>query len=74
MPTILEGILKEAASRKGLSGKRADAYTYGTMNNMGVMHGNKITAKGKKMEDKASKKRGRPKKQPPESFKKSIIG
>lgn len=32
MPKILEQKLKKEAAKKGLSGKRADAYTYGTMN------------------------------------------
>ena len=41
-----EAALKAGAKKKGLSGKRADAYTYGTLNNMGLMHGNKATRKG----------------------------
>jgi len=42
-----EGALKASAAKKGLAGKRADAYTYGTLNKIGLMHGNKATAKGK---------------------------
>ena len=39
--------LKASARKKGLSGKRADAYTYGTLNKIGLMHGNKTTARGR---------------------------
>ena len=41
-----EKALKSGARKKGLHGKKADAYVYGTLNNMGMMHGNKATAKG----------------------------
>ncbi len=50
MPAEMEASLKAEAAKKGLKGKHADAYVYGTMNNAGVMHGNKETAKGKKMD------------------------
>lgn len=52
MPDFLESKLKQTAAKKGLSGRKADAYVYGTMNNLGAMHGNKITAKGREMEEK----------------------
>lgn len=52
MPKFLEDRLKAAASKKGYAGKRADAYVYGTMNNMGAMHGSKETAKGAAMDAK----------------------
>jgi hypothetical protein len=48
VPVKIERKLKQEANKKGLSGKREDAYVYGTMNKAGLMHGNKITAKGKK--------------------------
>jgi hypothetical protein len=35
MPKALERRLKDAARRKGLKGKRADRYTYGTLRAMG---------------------------------------
>ena len=46
MPKFLEKKLKSEARRKGMSGKRADAYVYGTMNNRGLMRGNRETAAG----------------------------
>lgn len=52
MPAFLEAKLKSKAADKGLSGKKADRYVYGAMNNMGAMHGNKETAKGKRMQQK----------------------
>lgn len=39
--------LAAAARRKGMTGKHADRYKYGAMNNMGLMRGNKVTAKGR---------------------------
>lgn len=56
MPAFLEARLKKAAADKGFSGKRADRYVYGAMNNMGAMRGNKETAKGKRMEKKHAAK------------------
>jgi hypothetical protein len=59
MPQFLESKLKKEASAKGKSGREADHYVYGALNNMGAMHGNKETAKGKAMDAKhAAKKRG----------------
>ena len=52
MPKFLEDKLKAAARAKGLKGKQAAAYTYGTLNNMGAMHGNKETSKGEAMQAK----------------------
>ena len=52
MPNFLESKLQTEASKKGFSGRREDRYVYGAMNNMGAMHGNKITAKGKQMDRK----------------------
>jgi hypothetical protein len=52
MPKFLETKLKKEAASKGFSGKRADKYVYGAMNNMGAMSGNKETAKGEKMQAK----------------------
>lgn len=52
MPVFLEARLKQAARDKGLKGDRADAYVYGTMNNIGAMKGSKETAKGRRMQRK----------------------
>ena len=52
MPIQLERKLKAEARKKGFKGRRADRYVYGSMNNMGVMHGNKITAKGRAVDKK----------------------
>lgn len=41
-----ETALKAGARKKGLKGKRADAYVYGTLNNMGFKRGNATTSKG----------------------------
>lgn len=35
MPKAMERKLKKEASKKGLTGKRADAYVYGTMRKTG---------------------------------------
>lgn len=58
MPKFLEKVLERSAEKKGYSGDRADAYVYGTMNNIGAMHGNKETEKGRAMEKKHEKHRG----------------
>ena len=52
MPAFLEKKLRAEGRKKGLSGDRLDAYVYGGMNNMGAMHGNKVTALGRRMEKK----------------------
>lgn len=50
MPKFLEQELRASAEKKGYTGRKADAYVYGAMNNMGAMHGNKETAKGRNMQ------------------------
>ncbi len=50
MPRFLETKLRREAAAKGLTGRRADRYTYGAMNNEGLMHGNQETAKGRAVE------------------------
>lgn len=55
MPKELEEKLKRAYRKKGLSGERLNRAVYGTMNKIGVIHGNKITAKGREMEHRRSK-------------------
>lgn len=60
MPAFLEKALEKEAVHKGFRGKRAKKYIYGAMNNMGAMHGNKITAHGEAMQRKHdAKMRGR---------------
>lgn len=44
----VEGKLKAEAAKKGMTGKRAAAYTFGTLNKIGLKRGNKTTAKGLK--------------------------
>lgn len=52
MPRFLEDRLRKQAKAKGMSDEKSDQYTFGVMNNMGVMHGSKITPKGEAMERK----------------------
>jgi len=52
MPAFLEKALAHAADKKGLKGAEKDRYIWGTMNHMGVVHGNKITSKGREMQAK----------------------
>lgn len=52
MPKFLEDKLKQEASKKGMTGKKADHYVFGAMNNLGAMRGNKETKKGVAMERK----------------------
>jgi len=52
MPKFLEDRLKAEAAKKGFTGKRADRYVFGGLNNLGVMHGSKETAKGEREEAK----------------------
>jgi len=49
MPTFLENALAKGAAKHGFTGKRAARYIYGGMNDIGAMHGNKETAKGRRM-------------------------
>ena len=58
MPKFLENKLKAEAASRGMKGRRAAAYVYGTMNNMGAMHGSKTTAKGERMEAKHERDMG----------------
>lgn len=41
-----ERALEKSARKKGLTGRRADAYVYGTLNNVGLKRGNKTTRRG----------------------------
>ncbi len=50
MPKFLEQDLEAAAAKKGFSGRKADEYVYGTLNDVGAMHGNKETPKGAAMQ------------------------
>lgn len=50
MPEFLEGKLRKQARKLKLKGKREDDYVYGTLNNIGAMHGSKETSKGKRMQ------------------------
>lgn len=58
MPQFLEEALRKEAARQGKRGKAADRYTYGALNNMGAMHGSKVTAKGRAMQRKHDAKKG----------------
>ena len=58
MPQFLEDRLKAEAAKKGLSGRHADAYVFGTMNHIGAMHGNRETAKGRAMDAMHARDRG----------------
>lgn len=42
----VEDKLKAGAARKGLTGRAAAAYEYGTLNKIGLKRGSKTTAKG----------------------------
>lgn len=48
MPIALEKRLRAEARKKGLTGKRADAYVYGTMRNTGWMPTKKKRKKKRK--------------------------
>lgn len=52
MPEFLENKLRSQAAKKGKTGRAADRYVFGTMNNLGAMQGNKETEKGREMEAK----------------------
>lgn len=52
MPKFLEDRLMAEAASKGLTGRAADRYTYGALNNLGAMSGNVETAKGRAMDAK----------------------
>lgn len=52
MPRFLEDKLASEARSKGMRGKRVARYIYGTLNNRGLMRGNKETAKGREADRK----------------------
>ena len=52
MPKFLERKLKTQAAKEGLTGKAANRYAFGALNNMGAMRGNVETPKGKAMDAK----------------------
>ena len=52
MPAFLEKALEKEAVKRGFRGKRVNRYVFGAMNNLGAVHGNKITAKGRAMQRK----------------------
>ena len=52
MPKFLELKLQQAAAAQGLKGDAADKYTFGALNNIGAMKGNKETPKGRAMTKK----------------------
>lgn len=58
MPKFLEKKLKAEARKQGKTGREADRYVYGAMNNQGSMHGNQETAKGRRMEAKHENRYG----------------
>ncbi len=60
MPKFLEDKLKSEASAEGKTGRDADRYVYGALNNMGAMKGNKETAAGRAMAKKHAAKMASP--------------
>lgn len=52
MPKAIEARVRAEATKKGMSGRQADRYVYGAMNDKGFMRGNQETAKGAKAEAK----------------------
>jgi hypothetical protein len=52
MPDFLENALRHSAKKHGFTGKHADHYVYGALQNMHVLKGNIETAKGREMEAK----------------------
>jgi hypothetical protein len=50
MPKFLEAALRHEAKRRGFTGPHVDRFVYGTLNNLGAMHGSKETAKGARMQ------------------------
>lgn len=52
MPEFLEQSLKRQYAKKGKTGRELDRAVYGTLNAIGAMHGNKTTAKGRRMQEK----------------------
>ena len=56
MPKFLEKKLMSEAKKKGMSAKESARYTFGAMNDLGAMRGNKETAKGREMDKKHAAK------------------
>jgi hypothetical protein len=56
MPKFLETKLEAEAAKQGKTGRAADRYVYGALNNMGAMRGNQETAKGRRMDAKHTEK------------------
>lgn len=56
MPTFLENALKHEGRKRGMTGRELAHYVYGAMNNIGAMHGNMETAKGRRMQAKHERK------------------
>jgi hypothetical protein len=56
VPAFLEAALKHEASKKGMTGRKAAQYVYGTLNDIGAMHGSKETRKGAAMQAKHNAK------------------
>ena len=52
MPEFLEAKLKAEYRAKGKKGRALAHAVYGTLNAIGAMHGNKVTAKGERMQAK----------------------
>lgn len=52
MPRFLEDRLAAEAAKKGLTGKAANHYIFGAMNNRGYVKGSAITAKGEALQAK----------------------
>ncbi len=52
MPKFLENALRHEYSKRGLTGKRLQHAIYGSMNNIGALHGSRETEKGAEMERK----------------------
>lgn len=52
MPEFLERDLASSAAKEHITGERRKRYIFGAMNRIGAMRGNKITAKGRRMEKK----------------------
>jgi len=45
----MEAHIRESGRKKGIGGKDLEDYVYATLNKKGYMHGNKTTAKGKRV-------------------------
>lgn len=52
MPKRIINAMKKGYKGKGLSEKEVNKRVYGALNNMGYIHGNKETKKGRKAEAK----------------------